>query len=66
MKLTHKGREDQGLAFIAWPTLGFYDDPQRARTLNVLASVFQLRLTERIREAEGVSYSPSADESPFT
>ncbi|MFC7537362.1 M16 family metallopeptidase [Sphingomonas sp. GCM10030256] len=56
--LTHKGREDQGLAFIAWPTLGFYADPRLVRTLNVLAAVFQLRLNDRIREKEAVSYSP--------
>lgn len=61
--LTHKGRDDQGLAFIGWPTTGFYQDPQLVRTLNVLASVFQLRLNDRIREQEGMSYSPQANHS---
>lgn len=59
--LYHKGREDQGMGFIAWPTTG-YDRSTRAlaRTLSLLGAVFQLRLTDRLREAEGVSYSPGA------
>lgn len=56
--LTHKGRADQGLAFLAWPTRDFYSNTVKARHLNALAAVFQLRLTEKIREEEGVSYSP--------
>ena len=32
------GRADQGLAFIGWPTQGFYDDPREARALSLLAS----------------------------
>lgn len=59
--LFHKGRTDQAVGFIAWPTTGF--SPQTrvlARTLSLLGSVFQLRLTERLREAEGASYAPGA------
>jgi zinc protease len=59
--LYHKGRADQAVGFIAWPTTGF--SPQTrvlARSLALLGSVFQLRLTERLREQEGTSYSPGA------
>jgi zinc protease len=57
---THGGRADQGLALIAWPTVDFYSDPQRARTLSVLAAVLQLRLLDEIREKQGTTYSPTA------
>lgn len=63
VKLTHKGRADQGLAFIGWPTRDFYANTVESRQLNALAAVFQLRLTDKIREEEGVSYSPFASHS---
>jgi len=59
VRLTHRGRADQGLAFIGWPTIGFYDDTHEARTLNLLAQVFELRLIQRIREEQGTTYSPN-------
>jgi zinc protease len=58
--LTHKGRSDQAVGFIAWPTDDFLSDTQKARTLAVLSAVMQLRVTEQLRKAEGVTYSPSA------
>jgi zinc protease len=61
---THKGRADQGLAFIAWPTSDFYADPRGSRALNVLAQVLNLRLIDEIREKQGTTYSPSAGHSP--
>jgi zinc protease len=64
VRLTHRGRADQGLAFIGWPTLGFYDDPREARALSLLASVYQLRLTQKIREEQGTTYSPVAYHRP--
>jgi zinc protease len=57
---THKGRADQALAFIAWPTTGFYVEPRQARALDLLSRVVALRLTEEIRERQGTSYSPQA------
>ncbi|TMJ20325.1 MAG: insulinase family protein [Alphaproteobacteria bacterium] len=60
IRLTHRGRADQGLAYIAWPTQGFFDSPRQARTLNLLSSVFQLRLIQKIREEQGTTYSPQA------
>ena len=64
VRLTHRGRADQGLAFIGWPTLGFYDDPREARALSLLAAVYQLRLTQKIREEQGTTYSPVAYHRP--
>ncbi|MEA3045982.1 MAG: zinc protease [Sphingomonadales bacterium] len=64
LRFTHRGRADQGLAYIAWPTQGFYDDVRQARALNVLASVFQLRLIQKIREEQGTTYSPQAAHNP--
>lgn len=61
LTLTHKGRDDQAMGLIAWPTTGYSPETrQLARTLTLLGAVFQLRLTEELREKEGVSYAPSA------
>ena len=64
VRLTHRGRADQALAFIGWPTQAFYDDPRQARALSLLASVYQLRLTQKIREEQGTTYSPNAYHRP--
>ena len=61
--LNHGGRADQGLAFIAWQTTDFYPDQRRARALNLLSQVVQLRLNEEIREQQGAGYSPNAGHS---
>lgn len=58
VKRTHKGRADQGLAYIAWPTSDFFADQKRTRTLNLLGEVLQLRLIDEIREKQGTTYSP--------
>lgn len=67
VRLTHSGRADQGLAQIAWPTMGQYRDSAQSRALSVLTSVFRLRLTQRIREEQGATYSPVASQatSPY-
>ncbi len=57
--LTHAGRPDQAMAMAAWPTTDFFADPQLQRVLGVMANILQSRLTERLRAAEGVTYSPS-------
>ena len=62
--LTHAGREDQAIGLIAWPTDDFLSDTQRSRTLTLLGEVLQMRLTDQIRKAEGLTYSPQADASP--
>ena len=61
--LTHGGRADQGLGFVAWPTVDFYADQRRARGLNLLSQIVQLRLNEEIREQQGAGYSPRAAHS---
>jgi zinc protease len=59
--LFHKGRDDQAMGFVAWPTIGYSaQSRQLARTLTLLGAVFQLRLTDELREREGVSYAPGA------
>jgi zinc protease len=63
IRLTHEGRADQGMAFIAWPTTDFYADQKLSRTLNLLGQVLQLRLTDEIREKQGATYSPGAGHS---
>ena len=64
--LTHKGRADQAIGIVAWPTEDFLSDTQRARTISLLGAVLQLRLTEQLRKAESVTYSPSAGASAST
>ncbi len=49
---------------IAWPTEDFLSDTQRSRNLMMLGEVLQQRLTDRLRKAEGLTYSPSASASP--
>ena len=61
--LTHKGRGDQAIGYIAWPTTDFWANPQRARDTAVLGEVMSLRLTDQLREAQGVTYSPSVNYS---
>jgi zinc protease len=63
VRATHNGRADQGLAYIAWPTVDFYADQQQTRTLNLLGQVLQLRLIDEIREKQGTTYSPNAGHS---
>jgi zinc protease len=57
--LFHKGRADQAIGYIVWPTDDIWADPQRAYATAVLGEVLRTRLTEQIREAQGATYSPS-------
>jgi zinc protease len=57
--LTHKGRADQSIGYMAWPTSDYWTNPQRARETAVLGEVMRLRLTDELREAQGATYSPS-------
>lgn len=56
---THKGRADQSMGYIAWPSTDFFENPQAAREAAVLGEVLRLRLTEELRESQGATYSPS-------
>jgi zinc protease len=59
--LRHKGRADQAIGYIAWPTDDIWADPDRAFATAVLGEVIRSRLTEQIREVEGATYSPSVN-----
>ncbi|HTK35026.1 MAG TPA: insulinase family protein [Caulobacteraceae bacterium] len=58
---THKGRADQAVAYLAWPTGDFFADPQQQRALRLLQLVLERRLVDTVRIAQGSTYSPSAD-----
>jgi zinc protease len=59
----HQGRPDQAVAYMAWPATDLLSDPQRARRINIAGAVMQLRLLDKVRVAEGASYSPAAGAS---
>ncbi|MFN3856108.1 MAG: M16 family metallopeptidase [Caulobacter sp.] len=61
--LTHKGRPDQAVAMVVWRTDDFWTDVQRARNTSVLSAILDLRLTDELREKQGVTYSPSVGNS---
>jgi zinc protease len=60
---THSGDKDQAYALIGWTTFGGTDRTPERRALALAANIFQVRLFERLREAEGASYSPNAASS---
>ena len=59
VKLTHAGLADTAMLRTYWPAPDGRD-ALTARRMGMLSQVFQLRLTEVMREEEGASYSPSA------
>ena len=59
--LYHKGRADQAIAFVEWPTQDFYADTHEAHVLWLAAAILQNRLIDRVRIRESASYAPSAD-----
>lgn len=61
---THLGRADQAVAFVGWKTGGANPDTRTTLGLSLLSRVFQLRLTEELRERQGVSYAPASDHQP--
>jgi zinc protease len=57
---THEGDPSQAFAAIGWNTFGGIDRRKERRALSLAGNILQARLFERLREAEGASYSPSA------
>jgi zinc protease len=57
--LTHKGRADQSIGYVAWPTNDLWANPQQALETDLLGEIMDLRLIDELREAQGVTYSPS-------
>ncbi len=56
---TYDGPPDQSAAVLAWPTAGGQDDIYESRKLDIVAAIFNDRLFDELREAEGASYSPN-------
>src|SRR3569832_187405 len=56
--LTHNGRADQAIGYVAWPTTDFPSDPANARALRLVEQILQLRLLDDLREKQAVTYSP--------
>lgn len=63
VRLTHSGRADQGLAMITWPTMGSLADLPTSRALSVLTAIYRLRLTDKVREEQGATYSPAVGQA---
>lgn len=61
--LLHRGRADQALVAIAWPTVGLFGDTRESRALSLLAAVYQQRMSDRLREEMGSTYVPLAQHS---
>ncbi|MFL5295709.1 MAG: M16 family metallopeptidase [Phenylobacterium sp.] len=57
--LTHKGRADQAIGYVAWPTNDLWANPQQALETDVLGEVMDLRLIDELRVNQGATYSPS-------
>ena len=57
VELHHKGRVDQGVAVVAWPTSDAFD-LQTVQDLRVLKDVILTRLTDQLRIHVGATYSP--------
>lgn len=57
---THRGDANQAFALIGWSTLGGIEGIRDRRALSLAANMFQVRLFDRLREAEGATYSPNA------
>jgi len=60
VELNHTGAAAQALGYVAWPTLDAIGDRKPSRIVNLLARVLQLRVTDELREKQGVAYSPGA------
>ncbi|MFM2100528.1 MAG: hypothetical protein RLZZ366_2067 [Pseudomonadota bacterium] len=56
---THKGQKDQAVAVLSWPLGGGMDGVQEDRKLEILSQIFNDRMFDQLREAEGASYSPN-------
>jgi zinc protease len=55
---TDTGRADQAIAVVAWPTTDFFADTKRSRAAMLAGEVLQNRLLDKVRSAEGLTYSP--------
>jgi zinc protease len=58
VELSHKGRDDQGVAAVAWPASDAYD-LKTEQGVRVLQKVIEWRLTDQLRIHDGATYSPA-------
>lgn len=58
---THSGRADNAAAIVAAPIGDMLSDMQRGFTANVAGQIFENRLIDQFRIAEGATYSPQGD-----
>jgi len=58
IRRTDTGRPDQAIAVVAWPAPDFFADMRRARAVMLASDVLGNRLIEKVRMAEGATYSP--------
>ena len=58
--LRHNGPDYQAMVNTYWPTTDD-SEPRRSRAFSLLQSVFDIKLTDRLREAEGFTYSAFND-----
>jgi len=56
--LIHRGRADQAMVAVAWPTLGLFGNLRETRTLSLLSTILQQRMSDRLREQMGSTYTP--------
>lgn len=59
IRLTHKGRDDQSIALVAWPVRTYFDDPRGDRAVDILSEIIKLRLRAELRESQGATYAPN-------
>lgn len=52
------GRPDQAIAVVAWPAPDFFADMKRARALMLAGDILGDRLLDKVRVAQGATYSP--------
>jgi zinc protease len=58
VELHHKGRADQAIAEISWPTTDRYAAWDDIAPTAILADILKQRVIDRLRTAEGETYSP--------
>ena len=61
VELKHTGRADQAVGVVAWPMPDFYADMRRSRVNMLSGEVFENRLLDQVRIAEGSTYSPETE-----
>jgi len=66
VQLHHTGAATQALGYVAWPTVDSIGDRKQARIVTLMARVLQLRVTDELREKQGVAYSPGASATSST